>query len=279
VILPSAYEDSTYVDVRAMCLVALFLVLAALHLPPPPEAGSSFSTRPVLGVALLLACVNFAYLVLHMGRNEAWLTRYRQVVAAIPAGSKVLPVYTQVSQMDLAPFLHAASYVTLDRAAVIPYLFSGNRGDLMTYFTYKHRPYMPDESWYKSLEYWNTLPEATYEVGGRSYTWRFYYFRPDREWKMAEVVPIDWNRVACEYDYLLVMVPFREPYLEVPTTPVKYNETAALLAVDKHTCRPSVRPTRKVRLPNARSGLPLMMMGTFEQATVDAMRISLELHP
>jgi hypothetical protein len=108
---------------------------------------------------------------------------------------------------------------------------------------------MPDESWYKSLEYWNTIPEATYEVGGRRYTWRFYYFRPDREWKMADLVPVDWNRVACEYDYLLVMVPFREPYLEVPIRPVAYNDTAALLAVDKHVCRPGARPTRKVRLP------------------------------
>jgi hypothetical protein len=120
VILPSAYEDSTYVDVRAMSMVALFLLLAAFNLPPRAEAGASFSTRTVLGIAVLLAGLNFAYLVLHMGRNEAWLMRYRQVVGAIPARSKVLPVYTQPSQMDLAPFLHAASYATLDRAAVIP---------------------------------------------------------------------------------------------------------------------------------------------------------------
>jgi hypothetical protein len=248
-ILPSAYDDATFVDVRALCMVTLFLLLAALHLPSRAAADSAFGAPSVLMAALLLACVNFAYLALHMSRNEAWLSRYRQVIAAIPARSKVLPVYTQVSQMDLAPFLHAASYVILERGGVIPYLFSGDRGDLMKYFSYKHRPYMPDESWYKSLEYWNSIPEATFEVGGRRYNWRFYYFHPDHEWRMADLVPIDWNRVACGYDYLLVMVPFREPFLEVPITPVAYNDTAALLAVDKHACHPGSRPVRRVRLP------------------------------
>jgi hypothetical protein len=66
---------------------------------------------------------------------------------------------------------------------------------------------------------------------------------------MAELVPVDWNRIACSYDYLLVMVPFREPYLEVPVTPVAYNETAALLAVDKHACHPGARTPQRVRLP------------------------------
>jgi hypothetical protein len=251
-ILPGTYEDSTYVDVRALCMVTLFLLLAALYLPPPADEGSPFNTWPVLAVAFALASANFAYLVLHMNRNEAWLSRYRQVVAAVPAGARVLPVYTQPSQMDISPFLHAGSYITLDRGAVIPYLFSGDRGDLMKYFDYKHRPYMPDESWYKSLEYWNVSREATYEVGGRRYTWRFTYDRIEREWKTQTLVPIDWNRVACEYDYLLVMLPFREPFLEVPTKPLAYNEAAALLTVDKSACHPGVRARRTVRLPQER---------------------------
>jgi hypothetical protein len=248
-ILPSAYEESTYVDVRALCMVSLFLLLAALHLPPRPSLGADFNTRTVLALALFLACVNFAYLVWHMSRNDAWLSRYRQVVAAIPAGAKVLPIYTKPSQMDISPFLHAGSYVTLDRGGIIPYLFSGDRGDLMKYFSYKHRPYMPDESWYKALEYWNTAREATYEVGGRRYTWRFTYDRIERQWKTQELVPVDWNRVACEYDFALVMVPFQEPFLEVRTTPRAYNETAALLAIDKSACHPGVEPERAVRLP------------------------------
>lgn len=227
-ILPNAYEDSTFVDVRALCMVALFLLLAALHLPPRAEAGAAFGTASALGLALLLGCVNFAYLVFHMGRNDAWLSRYRQVLAAIPARARVLPIYTQQAQVGLAPFLHAASFVTLERGAVIPYLFSGDRGDQMTYFRYKHRPYTPDEYWYKSLQYFKSVR------------------------RMDEMVPVDWNRIACEYDYLLVTVPFREPYLEVPFTTIAYNETAALLATDKHACHSGAEVMQSLLRPAPR---------------------------
>jgi hypothetical protein len=248
-ILPSAYQDSTFVDVRALCMVALFLLFACLHALPAQDRGGVFALPSVLAVALGVVCLNLAYLVLHMHRNEAWLERYRRVVAAVPAGARVLPVHTLESQMDIAPFLHAAAYVVLDRAALIPYLFSADRGDLMTYFNYRQRPYTPEESWYEWMKYWNQGIAATYEVEGRRYTWRFHYDRVAKRWNMVELVPVDWNRVACEYDFLLVMLPFREPYIEVPFHPVAYNDTAALLAVDKHACRPGTQPARQVRLP------------------------------
>jgi hypothetical protein len=233
-------------------MVTFFLVFAALNVPPAENRGRVFATGPVLGAAFLLVCVNFAYLVMHENRNEAWLVRYRQVIAAIPVGAHVLPVYTQGAQVNISPFLHAASYVTLDRAALIPYLFSGDRGNLMPYFTYKRRPYMPEEFWYKSLEYWHAGTVATYVVGGHPYTWRFSYDRVEHLWKPAQLAPVDWNRVACEYDFLLVTVPFQEPYIEVPFRAVAYNETAALLAVDRKSCRPGAGVRQKVRLPSER---------------------------
>ena len=248
-ILPSAYQDSTFVDVRALCMVTLFVLFACLHALPSQDLGRSFALPSVLAVAVGVMCLNLAYLVLHMHRNEAWLERYRRVVAAVPAGARVLPIYTQQSQMDIAPFLHAASYVALDRAAVIPYLFSGDRGDLMTYFNYRQRPYTPEESWYEWMRYWHQGVEAAYEVDGRRYTWRFHYDRVAKRWNMVELVPVDWNRVACEYDFMLVTLPFREPYIEAPFEPVAYNETAALLRVEKQACHPGARPRRSVRLP------------------------------
>jgi hypothetical protein len=252
VILPSAYADSTFVDVRALCMVALFLLLAALYLPPRAELGRDFETPAVLGIALLLAIVNFAYLVLHLAKNDAWASRYREVVAAVPPAARVLPIYTAASQMDIEPFRHVGSFVTLDRRAVIPYLFSGDRGDLMKYFTFRARPYLPDESWYKSREYWDSATEATYEIQGRRYTWRFLYAHADHQWKMEQLVPVDWNRVACEYDFLLPIMPYREDFIEIPTKPVAYNETAALLAVDKRACHPGAVHSQAVRLPQER---------------------------
>jgi hypothetical protein len=248
-ILPSAYQDSTFVDVRALCMVTLFILFACLRALPSQDLGRAFAVPSVLAIAAAVMCLNLAYLVLHMHRNETWLERYRRVVAAIPTGARVLPIYTQESQMDIAPFLHAASYAALDRAAVIPYLFTGDRGDLMTYFNSRQRPYTPEESWYEWMKYWHQGVEATYEVEGRRYTWRFHYDRVTKLWNMVELVPVDWNRVACEYEFLLVTMPFREPYIEAPFEPVAYNETAALLRVEKQACHAGARPRRQVRLP------------------------------
>jgi hypothetical protein len=71
----------------------------------------------------------------------------------------------------------------------------------MKYFTIKARPYMPDESWYKSREYWNSATEATYEIQGRRYTWRFLYARADHQWKMAQLVPVGLLGFVCPRRY------------------------------------------------------------------------------
>lgn len=248
-VLPSAYQDSVYVDVRALCLVALFLLCAALYLPPAASRGAPFAERPVLAIALMLGCVNFAYLVLHFSKNETWMENYRKVIAAIPVGARVLTVYSSPAQMDIEPFRHAGSFATLDRAAITPYLFSGDRGDSMEYFSYRHRPYMPEESWYKSREYWNAATPATYQVEGQRYTWRFTWSRADHFWRAEELIPVDWNRVACDYQYVLIALPYDEQAIEVPTSVAAYNQTAALLAVDKRACHPGESPRQKVRLP------------------------------
>jgi len=119
----------------------------------------------------------------------------------------------------------------------------------MQYFTYLHPPYAPDESWYKSREYWDAATEATYEIEGRRYTWRFTYSHADRLWKAGELIPVDWNRVACDYQHLVIAMPFKESAIEVPTSIAAYNETVALLMVDKRARPPERHHKRTVRLP------------------------------
>ena len=87
-----------------------------------------------------------------------------------------------------------------------------------------------------------------YEVGGRAYTWRFTHAKRDEEWKPATFVPIDWNRVACRYDFLLMTLPVDMRLIASPTRPVSTNAVAALLAVDKSACRPNLNSRRIVRL-------------------------------
>jgi hypothetical protein len=229
-------------------MLTLFLIFACLHLADERSSGRAFNTLPVFAFATLLAAANFAYLEIHLSNSNAMIARYRAVVTAVPRASYVLPVYTQ-PMYTLSPLLHAGSYAVLDRGAVTPALFSRDRGDPMKYFRYRHRPYMPDEWWYLSLEKWTKAIEATYAVEGQTYRWRFAFSERHSQWIMMDLAPVDWNRIACDYDFLLVTMPFDAAHIRVRTTTAAANETAALLAVDKQECHPGRQQRRQVQLP------------------------------
>jgi hypothetical protein len=89
------------------------------------------------------------------------------------------------------PFLHAGSFLVLDRGAMMPYLFSGNGGDPMKFFLYVRRPYMPHESWYLDQLKWRDAVPASYSVLGQTYTWRFEYSTRDGVWEPATLAPVD----------------------------------------------------------------------------------------
>lgn len=193
--LPSSYSEASFVDVRAMALFWLFLIvgLARLHewsvFEAPRAAATAFS------LAVLVSALNLAYLGKQFRHDRAWLIQYRSVVAKVPKGSTVLPIYTAVKRGVVRSSLHAASYVVSDRAALIPYLFSGDRGDPMKYFRYISRPYAPDEAWYGSHQ------------------------------------PVDWKEVAGQYQFLLVMKPFDATHIPLKGRTVAENQTAALVAI------------------------------------------------
>jgi hypothetical protein len=203
-VLPSQYEDASYVDARALPVVTLLLLLASLRVPSDASVGATFARPWVLALAMLLAVTHLVYVMLPLSSNNAWISRYRAVEASIPPGSYVLPVHTETKQQHL---LHVGSHVVLDRGAIIPYLFSRDNGAPMTYFSYKHFPYTPDQQWYRTRLH-----------GGN------------------EAGAVDWSRVGCEYDFILVSIPFDARLIRVPTTTVAHNEAAALLAVDKRSC-------------------------------------------
>jgi hypothetical protein len=201
-VLPRDYADAAFVDIRALPMMTLCLMLACLYLTK--EGGCRLSTLPALALAVTLASANLAMLVFHLKAMDAAIGRYRAVAASMPRGAAVLPIYTlPVHSVEF--LLHAASFAVLDRDALMPSLFSRDRGDPMKYFRYRHRPYAPDEGWY--------------------YPW------------MTDTRPVDWNKIACGYDFLLVTVPFDAQRIQVPTTVARANDVVALLAVDRRACR------------------------------------------
>jgi hypothetical protein len=227
--LPRELQYSAFIDLRALPVIALFLIFAALRMPPEASGGREFGTNPVLALAILLAIGNLGYLAIHVGQNNAWMERYRALVKAIPAGVPVLSVYAG-RQATSMPFLHAGSFVLLDRGGITPYLFGGDHGDPMLYFRYKHRPYRPAEDWYDAQRVRLLLAHAE-ASGSRSAAQALGVPEGPSSWYELTPAP-DWQRVACDYDYVLVSVPFERAMIGVATHTIASNESAALLKVD-----------------------------------------------
>ena len=198
-VLPLGYSEAFYVDTRPLPLASFFLIAACLALPRRALLTSSKREAIALSLAVLLAIVNFAYLARHFMAEQRWVTQYRDVVAAIPEHGRVLPIYTAGGEGAVVPFLHVSGYISMDRAGVEPYVFAGDNGNPMKYFRYNHRPYDPPEVWY------GDIPRD----------------------------PIDWQRVAREYDYVAVTKPYDPSVIKLSTHPVAESPSATLLAIDK----------------------------------------------
>jgi len=194
VALPFAQSEASYIDVRTLALVPVFLILGLLNLP---RRATSTGTA-VHSLAIALVTANLVLLTFHFRKDSLWLAQYRAVVAKIPEHSNVLPIFTGTRARFRFIDLHAASFAVLDRHAQIPYLFSGDVGSPMKYFRYAHHPYAPLEFWYDE---------------GRDPS-------------------VDWQRIRNTYQYALIMKPFSPARIPLQGHIVAQNDTAELLALD-----------------------------------------------
>lgn len=151
--------------------------------------------RVQFALALLVAVANLACLAVYMLPANSAMERYRAISASIPRGAKVLPVDT-LPVHYYRPFLHAGAYATLQAHAPTPYLFAADNTPQMYYFQYRQRPYAPGETWYSAG------------------------------------VSLPWDRVAREYQYLLVTEPWAAQKIPVTYTVVTHNDVAALLRLE-----------------------------------------------
>ena len=195
--VPFAQTEASYIDVRTLTLIPVFLILGLLNLPR--RATSTGLVVHFLAIALVVA--NLAVLTYHFRKSSLWLTQYRDIVAKIPEHSDVLPIYTGGRNRNLYTYLHVGSFAVMDRHALIPYQFSGNVGSPMKYFRYEHLPYAPTEFWYEE---------------GRD-------------------VNVDWHRIYATYQYALIMKPFSAARIPLRGRVVAENDTAELLALDSAT--------------------------------------------
>jgi hypothetical protein len=197
ILLPWSYAEASIVDVRALTLAWLFVVVGAASLPERAAPRARFAAQAAMVCALALTALNLGFLAKQFRSDALWLHQYRSIVAHVPEGSHVLPVYTGQKSGNVRPTLHAASFAVIDRAAQIPYLFSGDTGAPMKYFRYIDRPYAPDEAWYTSRR--NNA--------------------------------VDWTSAAAHYQYLLLMKPIETSRVPIAGSILAEDDAVALVAV------------------------------------------------
>jgi hypothetical protein len=198
-VLPLGYSEAFYVDTRPLPLASFFFVCACLALPRPARALGARLEAVALALAALLGIGNIAYLTHHFVAERAWVSQYRSLAAALPFHARVLPVYTYGGEGAVVPFLHTSGFLSIDRAAVEPYVFAAQNGNPMKYFRYAHLPYDPSEVWYGEIP------------------------RPQ----------LDWRAVARDYDFILVTKPYDPGVIQLPVRRLADNSTATLLAIVK----------------------------------------------
>lgn len=140
VALPYKVGTITYVDVRAVPLVALFVLLGATAMA---DDGGRRS-RLVAGLAIVLAGANLWVLRAHLRPANTELIQYRALAKTIPHGSVVLPVVTRGKDGRAEPYDSAGTFATIEAGALTPYIFAGGA---QPYFT-ATLPWAPGEYWY-----------------------------------------------------------------------------------------------------------------------------------
>jgi hypothetical protein len=180
---------------------AFFLLLACLQLPRVESLPESARRVPSLAIVLafVLSVANLGYLGKHFVELSSWSTRYRALLDAIPRGAHVLPIGTN---KDIYKYMEPSAIAVIDRqVSNFPALFSGSTGQSMTYFRYIDRPY-----------------------------------RPAGDWFTGAPPHVDWRRIACTYQYILVTQPFDMSLFPLAMSTVAENSSGALLAIDPHAC-------------------------------------------
>jgi hypothetical protein len=152
-----------------------------------------------IALAVVLSVANLGYLCKHFLELSSWSTRYRELFDAIPRGAHVLPICTN---KEIFKYMEPSAITVIDRqVSTFPALFSGSTGHSMTYFRYVDRPY-----------------------------------RPAGEWFIGVPPNVDWRRIACTYQYILVTQPFDMSLFPLAMSTVAENSSGALLAIDPHAC-------------------------------------------
>jgi hypothetical protein len=190
-VLPFWWAGIAYVDARALPFV--FIPLLMLSLRIFESSGPRRRQIACLIIACaLLAGANLASLALFLPRQSRSVAQYREALLTIPEGHVVLPVDASPPDGGTFPLRHAGSFYAVDRHGYTPYLFSDRTGG-------------------GPFEYFLDLPSI---------------YRPSPLW-YAKKTACDWEKVAEDYDYVVITKPWRAGRLDFSRLELHYENRVA----------------------------------------------------
>jgi len=190
-ILPFWWEAVAYADQRALPFLFVALLLLALRIFERSRPGPK-QISLLIAACSLLAALNLLSLALFMPGQSRQVGLYRDALLTIPEGRVVLSIDARQTDGNTVPLRHAGAFYAADRHGYTPYLFSKRTGGGPSeYFSDLGTLYSPMQRWYHR--------NAT----------------------------CDWEKVAEDYDYVVITKPWRARRLDLSRLELHYENRVA----------------------------------------------------
>jgi len=172
VVFPYQIDGAGFVDMRWL--------LPAILLPFCATAAGPVAPQRILLVIPFTAVLVHAAFVQHAATViDGELAEYRQVLDAVPAGARLLPLIVEPQwRQRLSPYRHFALWHTIDGG--------GRVSGLLT----------------EENRYDTNPPALSHKFFGHFREPTILYY-PDERWGTERIFPLDWPRIATDYDYVI----------------------------------------------------------------------------
>jgi hypothetical protein len=173
-VFPYRVDGAGFVDMRWL-LPAILLPFCATATGPVPRQ------RALLAIPFLAVLAHAAVVHRAATRFDAELTVYRQVLDAVPPTARLLPLIAEPQpQSRLSAFRHFALWHTIDGGGRVPGLLT------------------------EEERYDTNPPSRPHKFFGHFREPVILYY-PDERWGTDRFFPLDWQRIATDYDYVIAV--------------------------------------------------------------------------
>jgi hypothetical protein len=172
VVFPYQLDGAGFVDLRWLLPAILLPFCATATGPVAPQ-------RALLAVPFAAVLAHAAFMQRAATAIDGELASYRQVLNAVPPDARLLPLIVEPQwRQRLSPYRHFALWHTIEGGGRVPGLLS------------------------EENRYDTNPPALTHKFFGHFREPTILYY-PDERWGTERIFPLDWPRIATDYDYVI----------------------------------------------------------------------------